>query len=117
MAAAGRCTATLCLCGGSLFLFLFEERQKQKRKDIVAGLKIPAQDTSNTRPLGEAQGNELQPLLGILDFILTNVVFFLFAYLSGSLFHLDMKGIGTSRPTGEAQGNELQPTWVFLISF
>ena len=75
--------------------------------------------TWNPKPLGEAQGKELQPLLGTLVFLLyVNSFFFLVLFvLSGVVFDFKMKGSGTSTPPGEAQGKELQPllgTLVFL---
>ena len=59
--------------------------------------------------LGEARGKELQPLLGILDFIVTCFCCPCLWVCRGGCFYFDMKGIGTPRPSGEAQGKELQP--------
>ena len=76
--------------------------------------------TGTSPPLGEAQGKELQPLLGTLVFLLyVHTCFFLVLFvLSGVVFDFKMKGSGTSTPPGEAQGKELQPllgTLVFLL--
>ena len=68
--------------------------------------------TGSPKPLGEAQGKELQPLLGTLVFLLyVNTFFFLVLFvLSGVVFDFKMKGSGTSTPLGEAQGRQRAST-------